>query len=164
MRPFASEFFSAVSNETRTLIGFWTGATSVKKAKVLLSELKRGGINTKLLFCWIPALPGCKTRKCFVHTTKPIWIKPISVLQRQILPKFKQVSNLCIHSLIHHTHSFTTLTHSLTTSTHSSQIILLDDNIEKMQGIFNSSTGKVSRGIPVAYFNILTSSPLILSI
>ena len=118
------------------MVGLWTGATSTNKAKQLMTQLSPAGIKSKDLFCWIPALEGCKTRKCFANTTKPIWIKPISVLQRQILPKFKQVAYT-------HTHTHMRSLISLILCT---QVILLDDNVEKMQGIFNSSTGKVRCG------------------
>ena len=107
LRPSTTQFIEMLSNETRTVLGIWTGATSVKKAKVLLKHLADAGVQVKDFVCWIPALPGCKSRKCFEGTTKPIWVKPISVLQQQILPKLKQVYiaqhdvHVCIHYVTH---------------------------------------------------------------
>ena len=141
LRPLVHEFFSALSKETRTVIGIWTGATTMKKMRELLQILARAGIKKNDLFCSIPALPGCKSRKCFPGTTKPIWLKPISVLVDQVLPKFKQAAPPP------HTHTpkhspVPTLTITLTDMYVCLQILLLDDDEEKMLGIYNSSTKK----------------------
>ena len=90
LRPHLKEFWRTVALETRTVVGIWTGASSEHRAKVLLEHLKGADITTRDICCWIGALPGCKSKKTFENTTKPIVVKPVSVLQSQILPQFKQ--------------------------------------------------------------------------
>ena len=67
-------------------MGVWTGATSVKKLKLLLRYMSDAGINTSMFFIYIGELPSCRTRKKFPGSTKPIVIKPVSHLQT-ILPR-----------------------------------------------------------------------------
>ena len=86
MRTYFKEFLQGISKETKTLVGVWTGATSVKKMNELLGCIYDAGINKKTFFCCLGALAGCKTRRKFPGTTKPIVLKPVSVLKCQILP------------------------------------------------------------------------------
>ena len=99
IRPGLKELWDSLYKETKTLLGVWTGATSVPKLQNLLKNLCDKGIND--WFIPIGSLPGCKTRKKFDGTTKTIVVKPVSILLEQILPKLTKVCSYCSYVLLH---------------------------------------------------------------